>query len=53
MNPKNDLILEISHENADINKFAEMVVNDPKLRDEIVYLMLNHPKIMVYYQYII
>ncbi|QUH22561.1 hypothetical protein HYG87_01650 [Methanobacterium alkalithermotolerans] len=49
MNSKNDLILEISRKNANINKFAKKIVDDPELRDEIVNLMLNHPQIMVYY----
>jgi hypothetical protein len=46
---KDDLILKISDKNVDVDKFAQRIIDDVKLRDEIVYLMLNDPKIMVYY----
>jgi hypothetical protein len=44
-----DLILEISDKNFNKEGFVEKVLNDSKIRDEIVQLMLNHPKIMVYH----
>ena len=44
-----DLILEISDKNFNKEGFVERVLNDSKIRDEIVQLMLNHPKIMVYH----
>jgi len=47
MDSKYDLISRISSEKVDINKFAEMVVNNPKIWDEIVNLMLNHEKYLV------
>lgn len=47
MDSKYDLISRISSEKVDINKFAEMVVNNPKIWDEIVNLMLNHGKYLV------
>lgn len=43
------LLSEISHENVDVDKFARMTVEDPELREEIVQLMVNDPKIMIYY----
>ncbi len=42
-----DLEAKLSAE--DINKFAEIAINDPEMRLELVNLMLNHPKIMIYY----
>ena len=44
-----DLILEISDKNFNKDEFVERVIDDSKIRDEIVQLMLNHPKIMVYH----
>lgn len=44
-----DLILEISDKNFNKEKFVERIIEDSKIRDEIVQLMLNHPKIMVYH----
>ena len=44
-----DLILEISDKNFNKEKFVERIIDDSKIRDEIVQLMLNHPKIMVYH----
>jgi hypothetical protein len=46
---KDDLIREISDKDIDVSKFARMVMDDPEMRNEIVHLMLNHQKIMVYY----
>ena len=43
------LIAEIADKNVDVDKFAKIVTNDNKLRDEIIYLMMNDPNIMVYY----
>lgn len=40
---KDDLILEISDKNIDVDKFAQIIIDDPELRDEIVHLMLNDP----------
>jgi hypothetical protein len=44
-----DLISKIADKNVDVEKFGQMIIDDPELRNETVYLMLNHPKIMVYY----
>lgn len=44
-----DLILEISDKNFNQEKFVERIIDDSKIRDEIVQLMLNHRKIMVYH----
>jgi hypothetical protein len=43
------LIQEISDKNFNKEEFVERVINDSKIRDEIVHLMLTHPKIMVYH----
>lgn len=45
----NKLIQQISKPDADIDKFAQMAINDRQIRDEIVHQMLTHPHIMVYY----
>lgn len=45
----NNLISEISDKNVNIDKFAQNIIEDSKLRDEIVNLMLINPKIMIYY----
>ena len=44
-----DLILEISDKNFNQEKFVERIIDDSKIRDKIVQLMLNHRKIMVYH----
>ncbi|WP_321423335.1 hypothetical protein [uncultured Methanobacterium sp.] len=44
-----DLILKISDKNFNKEGFVEKVLNDSKIRDDIVQLMLNHRKIMVYH----
>ncbi len=44
-----DLILEISDKDLNIDEFAKRAINDSELRDKIVNLMLNHQHIMVYY----
>ena len=46
---KNDLISEISDKNVDIDKFAEIVINEETMRQEIINQMLNNKHIMVYY----
>lgn len=46
---KNDLISEISDKNVDVDKFAEIVINEDPIRQEIVNQMLNNKHIMVYY----
>ena len=43
------LILEISDKNFNKDEFVEMAINNSKIRDEIVHLMLTHRKIMVYH----
>lgn len=45
----NDLISKIADKDVNINEFAKLIINDTQKRDEIVYLMLNSDKIMVYY----
>lgn len=45
----NDLISKIADKDVNINEFAKLLINDAQKRDEIVYLMLNSNKIMVYY----
>jgi len=44
-----DLIMEISDKNVDIEKFADESINDPEIRDYLIHLMLNNQKIMVYH----
>ncbi|MEL7670243.1 hypothetical protein [Methanobacterium sp.] len=46
---KNDLISEISDKNVDVDKFAEIVINEESIRHEIINQMLNNTHIMVYY----
>ena len=46
---KNDLISEISDKNVDVDKFAEIVINEESIRQEIINQMLNNKHIMVYY----
>jgi hypothetical protein len=46
---KNDLISEISDKNVDVDKFAEIVINEESIRREIINQMLNNTHIMVYY----
>lgn len=46
---RDDLILEISDKNFNKNEFVERAINDSKIRDELVQLMLTHRKIMVYH----
>ncbi len=43
------ILSEIAHENVDVDKYAIMTVEDSKLRAEIIQLMLNDHKIMIYY----
>ncbi|MGB9979295.1 hypothetical protein [Methanobacterium sp.] len=49
MASQNDLISQISDKNVDIIKFAEIVINDESIRDEITNQMLNNEHIMIYY----
>lgn len=49
MTHQNDLILQISDKNVDIDKFAEIVINNGHIRDKIINQMLNNKNIMVYY----
>ena len=49
MTHQNDLILQISDKNVDIDKFAEIVINNRPIRDKIINQMLNNKNIMVYY----
>lgn len=46
---KNGLISEISDKNVDVDKFAEIVINEEPIRHEIINHMLNNEHIMVYY----
>ena len=45
----NDLISEISDKNVDVDKFAEIVINEEFVRRKIIDQMLNNEHIMVYY----
>ena len=49
MTPPDDLILQISDKNVNIDKFAEIVINNRPIRDKIINQMLNNKNIMVYY----
>jgi len=46
---KNDLISEICDKNVDVDKFAEIIINEEPIRQEIINQMLNNEHIMVYY----
>lgn len=46
---KNGLISEISDKNVYVDKFAEIVINEEPIRQEIINQMLNNEHIMVYY----
>ena len=46
---KNDLISQISDKNVDVDKFAEIVINEESIRQEIINQMLNNKHIMAYY----
>ena len=49
MTPHDDLILQISDKNVNIDKFAEIVINNEPIRDKIINQMLNNKNIMAYY----
>ncbi|MGF7117675.1 hypothetical protein [Methanobacterium oryzae] len=49
MTLSDDLISKIADKDVDINEFAKLIINDAPKKDEIVNLMLNSDKIMVYY----
>lgn len=44
-----ELISKIADKNVNVDKFAQMIIDNTELRDGIVNLMLDNPKIMVYY----
>lgn len=44
-----DLISEISDKNVDVDKFAEIVIQEESIRQKIIDQMLNNKHIMVYY----
>lgn len=45
----NDLINKIADKNVDVEHFSQLIISNAELRDLIVNLMMNNPKIMVYY----
>lgn len=45
----NDLISEISDKNVDVDKFAEIVIQEESIRQELIDQMLNNKHIMIYY----
>lgn len=49
MTLQDDLISQISDKNVNIDKFAEIVINNEVIRDKIINQMLNNKHIMVYY----
>lgn len=49
MTTEDNLIIKISDKDVDIDKFADMALKDPQIRDTLVQLMLNNQKIMVYH----
>lgn len=49
MADQNNLLLQISDKNVDVEKFAEIVINEEPIRQEIINQMLNNTNIMVYY----
>ena len=44
-----NILREVSDKNADIEKYAEIVLKDGEIRDELVNQMVTHKHIMVYY----
>ena len=44
-----DLVIKISDKNVNIDEFVEKVINDEKIRIQVINQMLNNNKIMVYY----
>lgn len=46
---KNELLQEISRQDADISGLIEWAIQDQEIRDEVLTQMLTHPHIMVYY----
>ena len=44
-----DLISEISDKNVDVDKFAEIVIQEESIRQKIIDQMLNNKHIMAYY----
>ncbi len=49
MTLQDDLISQISDKNVNIDKFAEIVINNEVIRDKIINQMLNNKHIMAYY----
>lgn len=49
MTLQDDLISQISDKNVNIDKFAEIVINNEVIRDKIINQMLNNEHIMAYY----
>ena len=45
----NNLISEISDKNVDVDKFAEIVIQEESIRQKIIDQMLNNKHIMAYY----
>jgi hypothetical protein len=44
-----ELIHEISAQDIDVDRFAQLVIADGTIRDEIIQQLITHPHIMVYY----
>lgn len=44
-----DIISKIADKNVNVDKFAQMIIDNTELRDKIINLMLDNPKIMIYY----
>ncbi|MCX7710656.1 MAG: hypothetical protein N2484_12515 [Clostridia bacterium] len=45
----NQLLLEVSDKNLDIDHFVELAINDAWVREELVKQLVSNPFIMVYY----
>lgn len=44
-----ELVQEIAVKDVDVGRFVQLAIDDGRIRDEIVHLMMTHPHIMVYY----
>ncbi len=49
MADQNNLLLQISDKNVDVEKFAEIVIKEEPIRQEIINQMLNNTNILAYY----
>ncbi|HEX3013688.1 MAG TPA: hypothetical protein VHO92_05400, partial [Methanobacterium sp.] len=49
MTLQDDLISQISDKNVNINKFAEIVINNEVIRNKLINQMLNNEHIIAYY----